>query len=233
MPAPQSTPRIVITAGPTHEPIDAVRYLANRSSGRLGEALTLDALRRRWDVTLLIGPINTRADYTHACVERFTTTSDLQKLLALYAPRCDVLVMSAAVADYRPVQPIAGEKLRRGDGPISLELEPTPDLLAEVAARRRPGQLLVGFALEKRHGMLESARDKLHRKGIDAIVANPLETMGAQTIDAALLWRDGRTQTPAGPLSKADFATWLLDRIEEALPGARTEARTGSPNETC
>jgi phosphopantothenoylcysteine decarboxylase / phosphopantothenate---cysteine ligase len=210
--------RILITAGPTHEPIDQVRYLANRSSGRLGVALATEADRRGWAVTLLLGPVDPCTNYTQIHVERFTTTCDLSELLAEHTPHCDVLIMAAAVADYRPVTPktTAVEKLPRSNGPITLTLEPTEDLLADLSSCKRDGQIFVGFALEAADGLLERATAKLSRKNIDAIVANPLQTMDSDTIDATLLWRDGPNDTTAGAIPKTEFARWLMDRIESA-----------------
>src|SRR5262249_40043663 len=147
---------------------------------------------------------------------RFRTCSDLQKLLAETASDCDVLIMAAAVADYRPkVDPaFFGGKFRRKNQTLTLELEPTPDLLAEVSARRKPGQLLVGFALEPREELLESARAKLERKRIDMVVGNPLETMDGESIEAVVLTRDGGESRTPGPLSKTAFAPWLMDLVE-------------------
>lgn len=207
--------RLLITAGPTHEPIDAVRYLANRSSGRLGEALARAGARRGWSVTLLLGPVGRPVEDTGADLIRFTTTADLDRLLAERATACDVLVMAAAVADYRPARP-AGGKIPRSDGPITLALEPTPDLVAREARRRRPGQVFVGFSLGPRPGLLETARAKLRAKSLDSIVANPIETMDADTIEATLIRAVGAQESTPGRLSKADFADWLLDRV---LPG--------------
>lgn len=206
--------RVVITAGPTHEPIDAVRYLANRSSGRLGEALAEEAARRGWDVTLLLGPVERSANYTRVRLARFTTTADLQTLLREHVPACDLLIMAAAVADYRPVASATDEKIQRSGGTFNLSLEATPDLLAEVAASRRPGQTLIGFALEPSDRLEESARRKLERKRVDAIVANPLETMGSDLIEASVLWSDGRVDSTDGAIPKVDFAAWLFDHIE-------------------
>lgn len=208
---------LLITAGPTHEPIDAVRFIGNRSSGRLGQALATAAAGRGWQVTLLLGP--TPHTPTDTCVRlvRFRTCADLQALLRIEAPKADVLVMAAAVADYRPKvdSGVLSSKLRRRAGGLTLDLEATPDLLAEVAASRRPGQVLIGFALEPRDEMIASARSKLERKGVDMIVANPLETMESETIDAALVTRTGETRPP-GVMSKPAFAGWLLDAIERA-----------------
>lgn len=208
-------PRVLITAGPTQEPIDAVRYLGNRSSGRLGIALADEAARRGWTVTLLLGPTPRVPSDSRVRVERFRTTSELESLLGASLPEADVLVMAAAVADYRP-RLAAGqleEKRRRVKEGMTLHLEPTPDLLAGCAAARRPGQTLVGFALEPRERLLESAREKLARKSIDLIVANPLETMDGERIEAIVVDRQGAEHATDGAISKERFAGWLLDLI--------------------
>ncbi len=219
---PRPALRVLITAGPTHEPIDAVRFVGNRSSGRLGVALADEAARRGCSVTLLLGPTPRHPTDSRVEVSRFQTSSDLELLLAEHLPRCDVLVMAAAVADYRPKIPpeqLAG-KLKRGEGPLLLELEPTRDQIAWCSERRRPGQVLVGFALEPRDRILASARDKLERKRIDLIVANPLETMDAETIEAVVLGRDGSERRTPGAISKQRFASWLMDIVEAAAASA-------------
>ncbi|MCB9847691.1 MAG: phosphopantothenoylcysteine decarboxylase [Phycisphaeraceae bacterium] len=220
-------PRLCITAGPTHEPIDGVRYLANRSSGRLGIAIAQAAADRGWRTCLLLGPTPLRCSDTRVETIRFSSTSDLEALLADQAPRCDCLIMAAAVADYRPLRkPGAPVKHRRMKQNWILELEPTPDLLAHVAAGRRPGQLLVGFALEPRETMLEAAGAKLARKGVDLIVANPLETMDSDQIEATLLepGKPGADPVVAGStpgkITKTYFAIWLLDHLSVRLAGA-------------
>jgi phosphopantothenoylcysteine decarboxylase / phosphopantothenate---cysteine ligase len=209
--------RLLITAGPTHEPIDAVRFLGNRSSGRLGVALADEAARRGWDVVLLLGPAPRTPSDSRVRVRRFRTATDLQGLLAEETPGCDVLVMAAAVADYRPkVDPaFFGGKFRRKSENLHLELEPTPDLLAQVAASRRPEQFMVGFALEPREELLASARAKLERKKIDMVVGNPLETMDGETIEAVVLGRDGTEVRTPGALTKVAFAPWLMDLVEK------------------
>ena len=120
------------------------------------------------------------------------------------------------MADYRPKQTNDARtgKLRREQAGLTLELESTPDLLAELGSSRRPGQVLVGFALEPRDRLLESARSKLERKGVDYLVANPLETMDSDEIEATLLTRfSPETITTEGRMSKGSFASWLLDRV--------------------
>lgn len=217
---------VVITAGPTQEPIDEVRYIGNRSSGRLGIALALEACARGHNVTLLLGPIpalepdefgkSLTAIRTHGRVVRFRTTEDLQRALTDHAPSADAIVMSAAVADYRPKGGSAGGKLRRVQTGLSLELEPTPDLLAGLGKNRTRNQVIVGFALEPRDRLLESARQKLDRKSIDLIVANPLETMESGEIEARVLGQGGEDISTNGRIAKSDFAPWLLDIVERA-----------------
>jgi phosphopantothenoylcysteine decarboxylase/phosphopantothenate--cysteine ligase len=213
--------RLLITAGPTHEPIDAVRYLGNRSSGRLGVALADAAVRRGWTVTLLLGPTPRMPSDSRVRLHRFRTTADLEGLLATHLPHADVLVMAAAVADFRPrVEPgmLEGKHRRSKDG-MALTLDPTPDLLAGCAARRRPGQVLIGFALEPRERLLASAREKLQRKGVDAIIANPLETMDGDTIEAVMVLRNGTDRQTEGAVGKDQFAGWLLDALDGLASG--------------
>lgn len=207
--------RLLITAGPTHEPIDSVRYIGNRSSGRLGVAIADCAAGRGLEVDLLLGPSCGQPLDPRVRVSRFRTCKDLQEQLRIYAPEASTLIMAAAVADYRPkVDPaFLGGKFRRQDQKLTLELEPTPDLLAEVARSRRPGQLLVGFALEPRAEMLASARSKLERKKVDLVVANPLETMDSGEIEAVVLDKSGAEFPTPGVMSKDRFASWLLDLI--------------------
>lgn len=209
--------RILITAGPTHEPIDAVRYLGNRSSGRLGIALAEEAAERGNEVILLLGPTHRLPEDSRVRVLRFQTTAELEGLLREHFGWCEVLVMAAAVADYR-IKGAAtvgrGEgKIRREGQGMTLALEPTPDLLAACGEQRRPDQFVVGFALEPRQEMDASARRKLERKRVDMIVANPLETMDSATIEARLYLRDGSVLDGGNPMDKAAFAGWLLDRI--------------------
>lgn len=213
---------MLITAGPTHEPIDAVRYIGNRSSGRLGIAVAEEAARRGWPTTLLLGPTALAPSDGRVTLRRFQSASDLEALLRQEMPLCDVLVMAAAVADYRPraVPDALKGKWRRITSGMTLELEPTPDLVARCAADRRPGQFIVGFALEPRAELLASARDKLSRKGIDLIVANPLETMDSPAIEATVIGADGLEAHTEGRIDKREFAPWLLDLIMSARRGA-------------
>jgi phosphopantothenoylcysteine decarboxylase/phosphopantothenate--cysteine ligase len=211
---------LLITAGPTHEPIDAVRFIGNRSSGRVGVALADEAAGRGWTVTLLLGPVHVAPTDSSVRVRRFRTCSDLQTLLREEVPAARVLVMAAAVADYRPKvdASLFNGKFRRTSGPLQLQLEPTPDLLAEVAASRRPDQLMVGFALEPREELEASALAKLTRKRVDLVIGNPLETMDSPDIEAMALGADGtRVDTP-GKIAKGRFAAWLMDLVDSRVP---------------
>ncbi len=221
---------MLITAGPTQEPIDDVRFIGNRSSGRLGIALALEACARGHNVTLLLGPVpamepdefgrSLTGIRTHGKVVRFRTAKDLEGALAAHAPNAEVIIMSAAVADYRPKTGPAQGKIRRTGASLTIELESTPDLLAGLGRNRRDGQLLVGFALGPQERLLASAREKLERKAIDLIVANPLETMESAEIEARVLGRRGEDFATTGRISKAEFAPWLLEIIERSASNA-------------
>ncbi len=217
---PRLLPRLLITSGPTQEPIDAVRYIGNRSSGRLGAAIADAAADRAWTTTLLLGNHASTPNNPAVSVIPFRTTADLEALLAEHVPQTDILIMAAAVADYRVTSTSTG-KLRRTGKNLTLELEPTPDLLAGCSRLREPGHTFVGFALEPRESLLPSARAKLERKNLDLIVANPLETMDSGTIEATILGRpDSPFATPRStnaPIPKPEFAAWLLDAIAELI----------------
>ncbi|MCC7407007.1 MAG: phosphopantothenoylcysteine decarboxylase [Phycisphaeraceae bacterium] len=206
--------RILITAGPTREPIDDVRFLSNRSSGRMGMALARAAVEAGHEVTLLLGmgaSVEVKGDATRCRVIRFESTADLESLLAEHFRGHDVLIMAAAVADYRP-RPTTGKIERSRGEPLDLRLEPTPDLVTAVAAGKRADQRVIAFALEEPDRLEARAAEKLRRKQVDAIVANPLRTMDAGTVEAVLLTADGRRLAP-GPLAKDDFARWLVEQI--------------------
>ena len=224
---PHDAPSLLITAGPTREPIDAVRFLGNRSSGRMGVAIAAAAVNAGWRVTLLLGPTEVRPEARPGLeVIPFESTADLEALLREHLDSCDILIMAAAVSDYRPVvsdDNLAG-KHRRGDTALELRLEPTPDLLAGCAAKRRPDQLLVGFALEPLDRLESSAKRKLEKKRIDLIVANPLETMGSDAVDARLYAAPAMQSlglpaltTPEQGITKPDFARWLVEQAGHAL----------------
>ena len=212
---PQASRRLVVTAGPTHEPIDAVRFLGNRSSGKLGIALAHAAALSQWHTTLLLGPVSAEPDLNpNIRLRRFVTTDELDALLDAHVPACTHLVMAAAVADFKPASPAPpGQKWRRSSDAAVLRLVPTHDLIAKQVARRTSGQIFVGFALEPAAEMLASARAKRARKGVDAIVANPLETLDADHIEPVLVTASSEIRPEPPRLAKHRFADWLLERL--------------------
>ncbi len=209
-------PHLLITAGPTHEPIDAVRYIGNRSSGKLGVAIAEAAVQRQWPTTLLLGPTHLKPNHAAIQLQRYETSTQLSEHLIAHQPGCDILIMAAAVADYRPItdSQTLSTKLRRDPScDMTIRLEPTEDLLCAASQRRLPHQTLVGFALEPAESLLASARQKLERKHIDLIVANELTTMESDSIRAVLIDSMGRHTSTPGTMSKTEFAPWLLDHI--------------------
>jgi len=164
---------VLVTAGGTREPIDSVRFLGNSSSGRMGFALAGAARARGARVTLLAANVALPAPPGVEC-RRVVTAAQLKEACEQAFPSCDVLLMAAAVADFRPSAPAAAKITRSGRGSLTLQLEPTADVLAALSARRRDGQILVGFAAEHGEGALEAARAKLRAKRLDAIVVNDI-----------------------------------------------------------
>jgi phosphopantothenoylcysteine decarboxylase / phosphopantothenate---cysteine ligase len=221
---------IVVSAGGTAEPIDPVRFIGNRSTGKMGVAVAEAALARGATVTIVAGrvevPLPDAADVVHA---ESTAAMRAAVLDAVIGRRADALVMAAAVADFRPRQ-VAGTKLVRG-GSLTLELEPTEDILAEVGARAgevTPRPVIVGFAAET--GSLERAPEKLRRKGADLLVANdvaePGSGFGTDTNRVVILAADGsREDLPM--LTKREVADRLLDRVARALDDRDARAHTG------
>jgi phosphopantothenoylcysteine decarboxylase / phosphopantothenate---cysteine ligase len=164
---------VLVTAGGTREPIDTVRYIGNRSSGRMGVALAARAAARGADVTLIAANLSVPPP-PNVHVIPVATAAELKQACERTFENCDVLLMAAAVADFRPVS-AAAHKLKKDAGPPPpIALEPTDDVLSELSERRRPGQVLVGFAAEHGEGAIEYGRGKLERKGLDAIVVNDI-----------------------------------------------------------
>jgi phosphopantothenoylcysteine decarboxylase/phosphopantothenate--cysteine ligase len=201
--------KVLITAGPTREPIDAVRYIGNRSSGQMGAALVGAALAAGHKVTLVLGPVSVPMPDVPRRIDVETAAQMHQAVLAEF-PSHDLLIMAAAVADYRPKQ-VHSEKLARA-GSLTIECEPTEDILAAAGAMKRPTQRTVGFSLEM-EGNTARAREKLARKNLDLIVYNPTGTMESSSVKAILLWRDGREEQVPAHL-KSEFGTLLLNRAE-------------------
>jgi len=163
--------RVLVTAGGTREPIDAVRYVGNRSSGRMGLALAAEAVRRGAEVTLVAANVSLPAP-PGVRVMAVETAAELEHAAREAFPQADVLLAAAAVSDFRPRDPEASKIAKAGREGLSIELEPTTDVLAALAAQRGPAQTLVGFAAEHGESAIERAREKLERKGLDAVVVN-------------------------------------------------------------
>jgi len=211
--------RVVVSAGPTFEDIDPVRYVGNRSSGRMGFAVAAAAHARGANVTLVAGPTTVeppRADE----VIRVRRATEMRDAVLRAAEHADVVVMAAAVADYAPVAPVA-EKIAKTDAPMTLTLQRTPDILADLgrlSARRPTPLILVGFAAET-GDLLRKAREKRERKKVDLIVANDVTTPGAGfEVNTNAVTIIGVDQEQTLPLqSKARVAEAILDRVEQLL----------------
>ena len=203
---------VLVTAGPTREDIDPVRFLTNRSSGKMGYALAEAAARRGAHVVLVSGPVHLPAPEGADWIP-VRTTEEMRQAVRDRAPGADVVIMAAAVSDYRPTE-ARPQKLKRRGERLVLELEPTPDILAELG-RDKGRRVLVGFAAETEH-LAENSRSKMARKGADMIVANDVTQQGAgfdaDTNIVTLFLRDGR-EIPLPKLSKLEVANRVLDQV--------------------
>lgn len=212
--------RVVVTAGPTREPVDDVRVLTNRSSGRMGYALAAAAWRRGADVTLISGPTELPPPVGPLIV-RADTAADMESAVREALTHADVLIMAAAIADFRPAAPRAG-KIKKEQAPDSIALEPAPDVLRATRADRPAHLIAVGFALESSDGMA-NARAKLEAKGLDLVVLNPAGEAGAgfeaDTNRVTLITPENAEELPLQ--SKDEVADAILDRVEILL-GRRT-----------
>jgi phosphopantothenoylcysteine decarboxylase/phosphopantothenate--cysteine ligase len=209
--------RVLVSAGGTREPLDAVRYVGNRSSGRMGVALAAEARRRGAEVTLLAANLAVPAPAGVQLVET-PTAADLEREALLRAAETDVVVMAAAVADYRPAETLAAKRPKDGAA-WTVELEPTTDVLSTLGDRRRDGQLLVGFAAETGAAGLERAREKLSRKRADLFVLNDVSRtdIGFDTYEneVTLLTASGARSVAKAP--KDEIAAAILDEVEALI----------------
>jgi phosphopantothenoylcysteine decarboxylase / phosphopantothenate---cysteine ligase len=199
--------RILLTAGPTQEPIDSVRFIGNRSSGRLGRAIAEAAMRAAHEVTLILGPIAEPMPDNLPRLDVQTAQQMLEAVLTQF-PMHDLLIMAAAVSDYR-LKRISSGKIDRREN-LVLELESTRDILAAAGKIKKPHQRTVGFSLEATPDLARSAR-KLAQKHLDLIVFNSTETIGSPNITSILLYPDGRTESLPSR-SKDQFADILIQR---------------------
>lgn len=204
--------RVLVTAGPTREKLDPVRYISNHSTGKMGYAVAAAAARRGAEVTLVSGKVELVPPMGVQVVP-VISAADMAQAVKEAALEQDIIVKAAAVADYRP-RVAADEKLKKKDNDLSVELERTEDILAWLGAHRREGQILCGFSMETEH-LLENSRAKLEKKKIDMIVANNLKQEGAgfgtDTNVVTLLTKEGAEELPL--LSKEEVADRLLDRL--------------------
>lgn len=207
--------KVLITAGPTQEPIDPVRYIGNRSTGKMGIAIAEAATKLGASVTLICGPSNIESSGAIHRIDVMTAQQMFDAVMKVEAEQ-DVLILSAAVADYRPKQ-IAESKIKKKDTSLTIELEPTPDILASLGASKKPDQTLVGFALET-DNELENAADKLKRKNCDILVLNSLKDDGAgfghDTNRITILDRHNNIST-FELKSKAEVAIDILQAIKD------------------
>ena len=214
--------RILITAGPTFEDIDPVRFVGNRSSGRMGYAIAAEALRRGATVTLVTGPTHLAPPHG-AEVVKVRSAADMHTAVMARASEDDVVIMSAAVADYTPAEP-AAQKVKKGDGPLTITLQRTKDILGELGklpSRRQKVPVLVGFAAETRD-VVAYAQDKLKQKGVDLIVANDVSRTDAgfdvDTNAVTLVSSNGVEDVALQ--AKSAVAAKILDRVEQLLIGS-------------
>ena len=204
--------KVLVTAGPTREAIDPVRYITNHSTGKMGYALAKAAMYRGADVTLVTGPTSIKKPDFVKVVE-ITSAAELYRAVCERAPEQDIIIKAAAVADYRPAV-VADEKVKKSDGVMSIALERTEDTLKKLGMEKREGQFLCGFSMETEH-MVENSRAKLEKKNLDMIVANNLKVEGAgfgtDTNVVTILTKDGELSLPV--MSKDEVAGRILDEI--------------------
>jgi phosphopantothenoylcysteine decarboxylase/phosphopantothenate--cysteine ligase len=218
---PWSGVRVLVTAGGTREPIDSVRFLGNSSSGRMGLALAAAAHRRGAQVTLVAANVALEPPPGIA-VQRVSTAAELEEVCEREFPSCDVLLMAAAVADFRPAGKLEGKIKKGGRDRLTIELEPTADVLSGLAERREPGQRLVAFAAEHGPGALEHARAKLTAKRVDAVVFNDISRadIGFESLanEVVILTDSGDEHIPRAP--KEAIAAAILDAVERLRKAA-------------
>jgi phosphopantothenoylcysteine decarboxylase/phosphopantothenate--cysteine ligase len=216
---PLAGKQVLVTAGGTREPLDAVRFVGNRSSGKMGVALAAEAARRGADVTLLAANVSAPVPAGIEVVET-PTAADLAREALARGEAADVLLMAAAVADYRPAAPLAHKRPKDAE-PWTVTLEPTVDVLGELGRRRRDGQVLVGFAADEGDRGLARAREKLLAKGGTLFVFNDVSRsdVGFDTDENEIVLVSPEGETKVGKRSKGEVAAVILDRVSSLLRG--------------
>jgi phosphopantothenoylcysteine decarboxylase / phosphopantothenate---cysteine ligase len=217
--------RVLVTAGGTREALDAVRYVGNRSSGRMGVAVADEAARRGAEVTLVLAAASARPSAPMRVLHA-ESAAELESVTLAVSESADVVVMTAAVADYRPSEPTPGKRPKSGE-PWHITLEPTTDILGRLGERRRPGQVLVGFAAEHGDGAVERAAAKLVRKQVDMMVVNDISRadIGFESGDNEITLVTSQSATPVSRRSKAACAAAVWDAIgllERSRPAEAT-----------
>ncbi len=229
-PADMTGRRVLVTAGPTYEDLDPVRYIGNRSSGRMGLAIAAEALQRGARVQLVLGP-TTLEPPVEADLTRVRSASDMRTAVMALAPAVDAVVMAAAVADYTVAGPARDQKIAKDDAPLTLTLTPTADILAELGQWRagRPRPVLVGFAAET-DDLVTRAIAKRERKRVDFLVANDVSRTdaGFEVDTNAAVLVDARSVTDLPLQSKREMARVIVDQLAARLG----EATTANPAET-
>ena len=205
--------RVLVSAGPTQEPIDPVRYITNHSSGKMGYALAHAAMLRGAEVTLVSGP--TALNYPPLVKTiPVVTAQDMYEAITEHAPQADIIIKAAAVADYTP-ETVADNKIKKSDSDLSIPLKRTRDIIGHLGQHRVPGQFLCGFSMETEH-MLENSRKKLAKKNLDMVVANNLKVSGAgfqgDTNVITMITKDDVTELPM--MDKEAAAHAILDKIQ-------------------
>jgi len=209
--------KILVTAGPTYEPIDPVRYIGNHSSGKMGYAIAQELATRGAEVVLISGPVNLKPDHPHIQLVRVTTANEMYQSALTHFPHCHAAILAAAVADYRPKQ-VASHKIKRSENPLVVELEPNPDIAAELG-RRKTNQILAGFALET-DNHIDNAQKKLQTKNFDFIVLNPANDpqagFMADTNRITIIDKEQNIET-FDLKSKTEVARDIVDKLEQLL----------------
>jgi len=209
--------KILVTAGPTYEPIDPVRYIGNHSSGKMGYAIAQELATRGAEVVLISGPVNLKHDHPHIQLVRVTTANEMYQSALTHFPHCHAAILAAAVADYRPKQ-VASHKIKRSENPLVVELEPNPDIAAELG-RRKTNQILAGFALET-DNHIDNAQKKLQTKNFDFIVLNPANDpqagFMADTNRITIIDKEQNIET-FDLKSKTEVARDIVDKLEQLL----------------
>lgn len=211
--------RVLVTAGGTREPVDAVRFLGNRSSGRMGVALAEEARRRGAEVTLVASNLGVAAPPGMTVVEA-PTAADVEREVGTRAGETDIVLMAAAVADYRPAEPLENKR-PKDERPWPLDLQPTPDVLAGLAAKRRNGQILVAFGADQGESGLDRKRQMLADKDVDLVVFNDVgrEDIGFDSPDNEVVLVGRDSERRVGKASKAAIAAAILDEVEALVGG--------------